>query len=358
MENKSQTEAKFHSYLEMVAQQGASDLHLNPGRPPTLRVDGKLYPISGQNKLTDKEIAQIVEAILNDEQKIRLNKEKQIDFSIDLHGKARFRSNIFFQRGMLSAAFRMIPSKIRTLDELNLPTVLYDITKYSQGFVLATGPCGHGKSTTLAAIIDYINHNRQDHIITIEDPIEYLFEPDMCIIDQREVFQDATDFHTALRATFREDADVIMVGEMRDIETISTALTAAETGHLIFATLHTNDAAQTVDRIVDVFPAHQQNQVRMQLAQTLRCIVSQRLLNKLEGGRIPAVEILYNNNAIANLIREGKTHQIDLVIETSREQGMVSLNYSLADFVKKGIISLEEAETYSTNRDELKLLLR
>jgi twitching motility protein PilT len=210
----------------------------------------------------------------------------------------------------------------------------------------------------MAALIDCINHTRQDHIITIEDPIEYLFEPDACIIDQREVFQDAASFHTALRAVFREDADVVMVGEMRDIETISTAITAAETGHLILATLHTNDAAQTIDRIVDVFPSHQQNQIRMQLAQTLLGIVSQRLVNRIDGGRVPAVEILYNNNAVANLIREGKTHQIDLVIQTSRDKGMVPLNHSLADLVKRGIISLEEAEAYSTNKEELKILLR
>ncbi len=358
MENKTQIEAKFNEYLEMVAEQGASDLHLNVGRPPILRIDGKLYPVAGEGKLSEQDMAQIANAILNEKQRKRLETEKQIDFSIDMGGKARFRSNVFYQKGFVSAAFRMIPSKIRTLEELNMPTALYEFTKPSQGFVLVTGPCGHGKSTTLAALIDHINHTRQDHIITIEDPIEYLFDPDMCIIDQREVFQDATDFQTALRAVFREDADVIMVGEMRDIETISTALTAAETGHLIFATLHTNDSAQTVDRIVDVFPAHQQNQIRMQLAQTLLGIVSQRLVNKIEGGRIPATEILYNNNAVSNLIREGKTHQINLVIETSREQGMFSLNFSLADLVKRGIISLEEAEVYSPNREELKILLK
>jgi twitching motility protein PilT len=358
MENRAQIEAKFNSYLEMVAQQGASDLHLSVGRSPTLRIDGKLYPISGEGNLSSETMEGLSRTILNEEQLERLKKERQVDFSIDFQGKARYRSNVYYQKGSISAAFRLIPSRIKTLEELNLPGVLYELTKPSQGFVLITGPCGHGKSTTLAALIDNINHSRQDHIITIEDPIEYMFNPDMCLIDQREVFQDATSFGTALRATFREDADVIMVGEMRDVETISTALTAAETGHLIFATLHTNDASQTIDRIVDVFPAHQQNQIRMQLAQTLLGIVSQRLVNKMEGGRIPAVEILYNNNAISNLIREGKTHQINLVIETSREQGMVSLNFSLADLVKRGIISLEEAETYSTNRDELKILLR
>lgn len=359
MENRIQVEIKFRNYLQMVAEQNASDLHLCVGRPPIIRIDGKLYPIAGEEKLSKQKMIDIAKSILNEEQQKRLQESRQIDFSIDLYGKARFRANIYFQKGFISAAFRMISSKIPTLEELNLPTTLYELTKPSQGFVLITGPCGHGKSTTLAALIDYINHNRQDHIITIEDPIEYLFDPDMCIIDQREVFQDAVDFETALRAVFREDADVVMVGEMRDLETISTAITAAETGHLIFATLHTNDAAQTIDRMVDVFPAHQQNQIRMQLAQTLLGIISQRLLSRVDGGgRVPAVEILYNNNAVANLIREGKTHQINLIIETSREQGMVSLNNSLADLVKKGIITFEEAETYSTNREELKILLR
>lgn len=358
MENRTQTEAKFMGYLEMVAAQNASDLHLCVGRPPILRIDGKLYPIAGEANLSEQATADIARSILNEEQQKKLQESRQIDFSIDLHGKARFRANIYYQKGYVSAAFRMIPSKIKTLEDLNLPTTLYELTKPSQGFVLITGPCGHGKSTTLAALIDYINHSRQDHIITVEDPIEYIFDPDMCIIEQREMFQDATSFGTALRAIFREDADVVMVGEMRDLETISTAITAAETGHLIFATLHTNDAAQTIDRMVDVFPAHQQNQIRMQLAQTLLGIVSQRLVGRVDGGRVPAVEILYNSNAVANLIREGKTHQINLVIETSREQGMVSLNSSLAALVKRGVVSFEEAQTYSTNKEELKILLR
>jgi len=358
MENRSQTEIKFNSFLEMVAQQNASDLHLCVGRPPIIRIDGKLYPISGEPNLSEQSMKEIAQSILNPEQRAKLEKDRQVDFSVEFRSKVRFRANIYFQKGYLSAAFRMIPSKIRTLEELNLPTTFYDLTKPSQGFVLITGPCGHGKSTTMAALIDYVNHSRQDHIITIEDPIEYVFEPDMCIIDQREVFQDATDFQTALRAVFREDADVVMVGEMRDLETISTAITAAETGHLIFATLHTNDASQTIDRMIDVFPSHQQNQIRMQLAQTLLGVVSQRLVNRVDGGRVPAVEIMYNTNAVANLIREGKSHQINLVIETSREQGMMTLNHSLASLVKDGTITLEEAEMYSTNRDELRILLR
>ncbi|MFA5872127.1 MAG: PilT/PilU family type 4a pilus ATPase [Parcubacteria group bacterium] len=356
--NRTQIEAKVNSFLEMVAQQGASDLHLSVGRPPILRIDGKLFPITGENKLSEQDMIDISRAILNDDQLVQMEKDRQIDLSVDLHQKARFRTNIYFQKGTISAAFRMIPSKIRSLEDLGVPPFLYELTNQSQGFVLITGPCGHGKSTTLAALIDYVNHSRQDHIITIEDPIEYIFEPDMCIIDQREISQDAVSFPTALRAVFREDADVVMVGEMRDLETISTAITAAETGHLIFATLHTNDAAQTIDRMVDVFPAHQQNQIRMQLAQNLLGIVSQRLVNKTGGGRVPAIEILFNNNAVANLIREGKTHQINLVIETSRDKGMVSLNHSLAELVREGIISIEEADVYSPNREELRILMR
>jgi len=356
--NRTQIEAKVNSFLEMVAQQGASDLHLSVGRPPILRIDGKLFPITGENKLSEQDMIDISRAILNDDQLVQMEKDRQIDLSVDLHQKARLRTNIYFQKGTISAAFRMIPSKIRSLEDLGVPPFLYELTNQSQGFVLITGPCGHGKSTTLAALIDYVNHSRQDHIITIEDPIEYIFEPDMCIIDQREISQDAVSFPTALRAVFREDADVVMVGEMRDLETISTAITAAETGHLIFATLHTNDAAQTIDRMVDVFPAHQQNQIRMQLAQNLLGIVSQRLVNKTGGGRVPAIEILFNNNAVANLIREGKTHQINLVIETSRDKGMVSLNHSLAELVREGIISIEEADVYSPNREELRILMR
>jgi twitching motility protein PilT len=356
--NRTQAELKINNYLQVVAQQSGSDLHLGVGRPPIVRIDGKLYPISGEEKLKGKDIEEMVMTVLNEDQMQRLNKDKQVDLSIDLGEKARFRSNVYFQKGNFAAAFRMIPAQIKTLEELNIPSLLYEFTKASQGFVLVTGPCGHGKSTTLAALIDYINHNRQDHIITIEDPIEYIFNPDMCIIDQREILLDAPNFPSALRAVFREDADVVMVGEMRDVETISTAITAAETGHLIFATLHTNDAAQTVDRIVDVFPAHQQNQIRMQLAQSLLGIVSQRLVNRTGGGRIPAIEILFNNTAVANLIREGKTHQINLVIETSKEQGMVSMNSSLAELVKQGIIGLDEAEAYSPNKEELRILLR
>jgi twitching motility protein PilT len=255
-------------------------------------------------------------------------------------------------------AFRLISNEIKTLEDLSMPETLYDLTNVSQGLVLIVGPTGHGKSTTLAAIINQINQTQEKHIITIEDPIEYVYQQDRCIIEQREVFQDSKSFSAALRAVFREDADVILLGEMRDLDTISTALTAAETGHLIFATLHTNDAAQTIDRIVDVFPPHQQNQARSQLASVLLAVASQRLLPKIDGGRIPAVEIMINNHAIENLIRENKPYQIDNVIETSSDQGMIAMDKSLVELVRKGIVSLENARMYAKDFKNLEMILK
>ncbi len=257
----------------------------------------------------------------------------------------------------MATALRFLPSKIRTIKELNLPSVLENFANHTQGFFLVVGPAGHGKSTTLAALIDFINHQRSDHIITIEDPIEYIFTQDRSIINQREVGLDTKGFHRALRSSFRQDPNVIMVGEMRDLETISTALTAAETGHLVFATLHTNNAAQTIDRIIDSFPSSAQSQVKIQLASTLLGVASQRLIPRIEGGRIPAMEIMLSNTAIRNLIRQGKSHQIDLVIETNADEGMVSLNRSLAGLVKQGEISLENAQLYSLDPGELRVLL-
>jgi len=258
----------------------------------------------------------------------------------------------------VGASFRLISSRIRTLEELNMSGSLYDFTKPAQGFVLVTGPSGHGKSTTLAALIDRINMEKYKHIITIEDPIEYVYTQNRCMIDQREVGTDTKSFGNALRALFREDADVILVGELRDWETISMAITAAETGHLVFATLHTNSAAQTIDRIIDSFPASQQNQIRAQLSGNLLGVISQRLIPRVGGGRIPAVEVMKANAAVRNLIRENKIHQIDLVINTSADEGMISLNSSLAKLVKAGEISIEDAITYSTNANDLKMLLR
>ena len=344
-------EQKVKSLLRLVAQQNASDLHLVVGRYPTLRIDGKLCPLSQEKVLTDKDTKAFSNIILNEDKKEELLKNGQVDLSYNLENKARFRTNVFFQKGYISIAMRFITSKVRTLEELNLPPNLYDFTKFSKGLFLITGPIGHGKSTTLAALIDYINHNSDKHIITIEDPIEYVYEQDRCIINQREVGRDAKSFSRALRAVFREDVNVVLIGEMRDLDTISTAITAAEIGHLIFATLHTNDSAQTVDRIIDIFPSHQQNQIRSQLANVLLGVVSQRLIPKLEGDRIPALEIMIKNHAVENLIREGKTYQIDNVIETSLKEGMISMDRSLLNLVKEGVITIDNAMNYAKNKE-------
>jgi twitching motility protein PilT len=350
-------EQKIKNLLKLVAQQNASDLHISVGCYPTLRVDGKLVPLNKDTILTPEDTKALGEVIMSEESKKKLIETGQADFSYNLEDKARFRVNAFFQQGYLSIAFRLIPKKIRDLKELNIPEIIYDFTKYSQGFVLFVGPVGHGKSTTLAALINHINQNQFKHIITIEDPIEYTYEQDKSIINQREVYQDSKSFQLALKAIFREDANVVLIGEMRDLETISTALTAAETGHLIFATLHTNDSPQTIDRIIDVFPAHQQNQVRLQLAASLLGVVSQRLIPRIDGGRIPALEIMIKNHAVENLIREGKTYQIDTVIETSSDEGMISMDKYLSELIRKGIITLDSALTYAKDQHNLKSLL-
>lgn len=341
----------------LASEQKASDLHISTGRYPTLRIDGELVQITNEPMVTPEVAEGLCMALMNKEQKEFFLREKEIDFAFSFKDKIRFRTNIYIQKGHYAAALRLIPNKIRTLEELNLPNVLKEFTRPSQGFVLIVGPTGHGKSTTLAALIDEINHTRNEHVITIEDPIEYIFTPDRAIIDQREVGSDTFSFNRALRSVFRQDADVVMLGEMRDRETISTAVTAAETGHLIFATLHTNSASQTLDRILDSFPPEQQPQIRLQLSATLLGIVSQRLIPKVDGGLIPAVEVLFSNYAVKNLIRENKIHQIDLVIETSTDKGMISLNKSLVELVRQGQISIEDAETYSLNPSELSSLL-
>lgn len=341
-----------------TAQENASDLHLSVGRRPTLRINGRLVPLVNKEILTPRKVEKLVDALLTSQQKEKFIKNKEVDLSYEFEKRVRFRVNVFYQRGFVSAAFRLIPFKIRTLEDLNISPTIYDFTKQSQGFVLVAGPSGHGKSTTLAALIDRINCQRCDHIMTIEDPIEYVYTQNRCIIDQREVHTDTKSFNNALRSIFREDADVILVGEMRDWETISTAVTAAETGHLVFATLHTNSAAQTIDRIIDSFPASQQGQIRSQLSANLLGIISQRLIPGIEGGRIPAVEIMFANSAVRNLIRENKVHQLDLVINTSSDEGMVSLNSSLADLVREGRITMESAEAYSIDVNDLKMALR
>ncbi len=350
-------EQRIKNLLRMVAQQNASDLHLSVGRYPTIRLDGRLLPLSQDSILIPEEIKAMSEVILNEENKKKLIAEGQADFSYNFENKARFRVNAFFQQGYLSVAFRMISREIRTLSQLNIPEFLYNFTKYAQRLVLVVGPVGHGKSTTLAALINEINHTQEKHIITIEDPIEYIYEQDKCIINQREVYQDTQSFQAALKAVFREDANVVLVGELRDLDSIATAMTAAETGHLIFATLHTNDSPQTIDRIIDVFPSHQQNQVRSQLANTLLGVVSQRLIPKIDGGRIPSMEIMIKNHAVENLIREGKTYQIDNVVETSADQGMVTMDKSLAELVKRGIVAVDNAMAYAKDVKNFQNLL-
>lgn len=350
---------KLDSILEEVIKQGASDLLLVVNKYPIFRVDNKLVPFTQFEVLTPQLAQDLCYAMITDEQKKFLLEQKDVDFSYGLGDKARFRVNIFFQRGNFSAALRLIPSKIPTMDFLNMPPILHNLTlRATQGFFLVVGPSGQGKSTALAAMIDEINHNRTEHIITIEDPIEYLYAPDRSVIDQREIGSDATSFSEALRASFRQDPNVIMVGEMRDSETISTAITAAETGHLVFSTLHTNNASQTIDRIIDTFPPSQQNQIRAQLAGSLLGILSRRLMVQVGGGRIAAYELMLANAAVRNLIRENKVHQLDLVIETSGEEGMISLNRSLVNLVKQKKITVDEAEKYSLNPTELKLLLK
>ncbi|MCL5733518.1 MAG: PilT/PilU family type 4a pilus ATPase [Patescibacteria group bacterium] len=348
---------KLNDLLTATAKQNASDLHITVGRRPTIRVDGILVSLEQEPILTAEMAQGIIYELLTSDQKTRLEKDKQIDFAYSFEERARFRINVYYQRGYLAAALRLIPTQIKTVEELGLPPIVHDFTKLSQGFILVVGPAGHGKSTTLAAILDEINHNRTDHIITIEDPIEYLFVQDRCLISQREVGNDVPTFEDGLRTVLRQDPDVVMIGEMRDSNSIATAMTSAETGHLVFSTLHTNSASQTIDRIIDSFPPEQQSQIISQLASTLVAIVSERLLPKLNGGRTPATEIMLVNSAIRNLIREKKIYQIDLVIETSMQEGMVSLNHSLANLVAKNEVSLEDAEMYSLNPAELRILL-
>lgn len=350
--------SKLNELLLITAQQNASDLHIAVGFKPTIRIDGDLIPLA-KEQIINSEIADgLVSALLTSEQKAKFLQDQQLDFAYTFEDKARFRVNVFFQRGFMAAALRLIPNKIRTMEELSLPPILYEFTKLSQGFVLIVGPAGHGKSTTLAAMLDEINHQRMNHIITVEDPIEYLFTQDRCIISQREVKVDTPNFHSALSSLLRQDPDVIMIGEMRDAESMAVAMTAAETGHLVLATLHTNSAAQTIDRIIDSFPPAQQGQITSQLSSTLVGIISERLIPRINGGRVPACEIMIANSAIRNLIRERKAYQIDLVIETSMQEGMITLNRSLAHLVKNKQISVENAELHSLNPAELRLLLK
>jgi twitching motility protein PilT len=329
--------------LDIVVREGGSDLHLSVGSPPIIRVAGALVPLLQQPVLTAAETEKILKSIAPEQRLQHFADTQSIDFSYAHTDIARFRINGFVVQGAVAMAMRLIPHEVHTFANLNLPPILEVFTQRQQGFFLVVGPVGQGKSTTLAAMIDRINETRAEHIVTIEDPVEYLFDQKKSLIHQREVHIDAPDFHIALQAAFREDVNVIMVGEMRDQETISSAVTAAETGHLVLSTLHTNNAAQTIDRIIDMFPPNQQGQVRVQLAGSLAGIFSQRLIPRIAGGLVPAFELLINNSAIANLIREGRTHEITTVVQTSSQEGMIDMDRSLAELVRKGEVTIEHA---------------
>jgi twitching motility protein PilT len=340
----------------VVAEHG-SDLHLSVGNHPTIRVSGALIPLLRKPILAADDVLAFAKVMLKKEFFDRLDSRQEIDFSFAAPGGIRFRGNAFYQKGNPSIVLRLIPNVVLTLAELNLPPILESFTDRAQGFFLCVGPVGQGKSTTLAALINSINQKRADHIVTIEDPIEYVYTPQKAIIDQREVGIDTPSFESALHAAFRQDVDVILVGEMRGAETIATAVTAAETGHLVFATLHTNDAAQTINRIIDSFPGNQQDQIRTQLAGSLIGVFSQRLIPRISGGLVPAYELMINNTAVSNLIRERRTHEIYSVIETGLEQGMIDMNRTLAQLVQQGEVTVESAFMYSTNPKGLERLI-
>ena len=346
----------IQDFLEIVVKKEASDLHLIVGSPAVIRIDGQLMPISS-GPLTPEDAESLVFELLSTEQKETLMVNKEIDFSFALGDVARFRVNAYFQKGYLSAALRLIPAFIKTIEDLNLPRICHDFVKMRQGFILVTGPTGHGKSTTIASIINQINQTKPVHILTIEDPIEYVYPKGKGLVSQREMHLDTHSWEVALRSALREDPDVVLVGEMRDYETIASAITIAETGNLVFATLHTNSAAQSIDRIIDVFPENQQVQVRMQLASSIAGIISQRLVPAIGGGRVPAVEILLQSGAVQTAIREGKTHMIDNIIQTSGSAGMILMDASLAFLVRSGSISLDVARSYSLRPEELDRLV-
>ena len=348
---------ELEELMDIMLEENGSDVHLSVKAHPTIRVTNALIPLLKKPILSNEDADGFVRVLLTGIQYKEFIDTREMDFSYEYKNGVRFRGNAFFQRGGISIALRLIPNKIRTIAELSLPPILESFTQRPQGFFLCVGPVGQGKSTTLAAMIECINATRAEHIVTIEDPIEYIYEPKKALIEQREIRLDTADFSVALHSAFRQDVDVIMVGEMRDKETIGTAVTAAETGHLVFSTLHTNNAAQTVDRIIDSFPADQQDQIRIQLAGSLLGIFSQRLIPRISGGLLPTYELLINNSAVANLIREGRTHEIQTVIETGSELGMIEMNRSLADLVHRGEITVENAFAYSLNPKGLERLL-
>lgn len=352
------SQPRIELLLEEVVKKKASDLHLQVGLAPILRVDGSLVPVSGADILTEELVESLVFSILDEDQKQILLKDKEFDFSFAFGDLGRFRVNAFHERGSLAAALRLIPNEILTVEQLGLPQVVTKFTEYPRGLVLVTGPTGSGKSTTLAAMIDKINSDRASHIITIEDPIEFTHKSKKSVLVQREVHYDTFSFSAALRSSLRQDPDVVLIGEMRDLETIASAITIAETGHLVFATLHTNSAAQSIDRMIDVFPPHQQPQIRSQLSNILMAICSQRLIPAIGGGRLPASEILVATPAVRNIIREGKTHQLDAVIQTGAEYGMQSMDKTLVSMIQEGSISYEEARNFAVDIEELDRLMR
>ncbi|MBU1326718.1 type IV pilus twitching motility protein PilT [Patescibacteria group bacterium] len=340
-----------------TARREASDLHLVVGSPPVLRVAGKLFPVQGESILTPDDTQRLIVATLNEQQKELLTTNRELDYSIGCPS-GRFRANVYYQKGSLAGAFRLISSKIKSMAELGLPQICMELVKMRQGLILVTGPTGHGKSTSIASMIQHINTTRAEHIVTIEDPVEYVFAKGLSIISQREMHGDTLSWNVALRSVLREDPDIVFVGEMRDFETIQAAITVAETGHLVFATLHTNSAAQSVDRVIDVFPENQQLQVRLQMSSVIGAIISQRLVPNTSGGRSLAAEVLTATPAIKTLVREGKTHQIDNIIQTSAEFGMMTLETSLATHVRAGTIQLEVARSYALRPDDLERSLR
>lgn len=342
--------------LDVTIERKASDLHLTVAMPPMIRVDGKLMAIPNEPALNGEMVSKLVQSFMTPEQVENLKGRKEVDFSFG-YQNMRYRTNVYFQKGYLAASLRLISKEIKSMTELGLPPLLEKFTMPSQGFFIITGPTGHGKSTTLASMINQINKTRTDHIITIEDPIEYVFEHDKSIVSQREVGSDTNSFARALRSTLREDPNVVLVGEMRDLETIEAALTIAETGHLVFTTLHTNSAAQTADRIIDVFPPHQQQQVRMQLANVLLGVVSQRLIPRVSGGRIIACEIMTVNSAVRATLREGKTHQLPNIIQTSAAEGMISMDKVLAELVSKGEITIDDALSWALDPKAFKMMV-
>ena len=350
--------AGIRALLQKTIQLQASDLHLTVGAAPTFRVRGDLQPLAGADQLSPDDVEKLIFDLVSEEQKDLLLTQKEIDFSFAYGEEARFRVNAFHQRGYLAASLRRIPLTVPTIEELNLPKILVDFCNLPQGFILVTGPTGHGKSTTIASMIQRINETRPVHVITIEDPIEYIYPHKKSIVDQREMHLDTYSWEVALRSALREDPDVVMIGEMRDYETIASAITIAETGHLVFATLHTNSAAQSIDRIIDAFPDVQQQQIKTQLASILEGVISQRLIPTLDGGLIPALEIMLPSPAVRSVVREGKTHQLDNIISTSFDQGMISLERALAKLVADGKVSKEVARSYTIRPEEFDRLVK